>query len=186
MTTIKTFHLPKQYVATLTSDVFATGYYWDKGFPGSQPQAPKAFSVSTTYKIGPFDDDKNMAYQINGAGNVTLTIDYATEAAAQAANLNASTENANYIIDYDQGVWHKIIFTENVALEFRFPEGKVSSMVLELVDAGGITITWNENILFAGGAAPTLTETGTDLLTVMQDETGNQYALVVGLDVKAV
>lgn len=178
MSTSRTFFLPKQNVATFTSDAFASGFYWNKDQPGSTPGAPKSFIANTVYKIGPFNNDTNIVYQVLGAGNVTVNIDYVAENTNQAPNITASVEDAIVTVDYKDGVFHHITFTEDTELAFRFPPG-VLSLLLKLTNGGSVTVTW-PSINWAGGTQPTLTSSGDDLISILQDGNGDIYGLVVG------
>lgn len=82
-------------------------------------------------------------------------------------------------------------FTATIAasLSFAFSNapaaGRAQVVYLRLTNAGAFTITWPANTKFAGGAAPTLTSAGVDLLGVKYDSATSTYMVfVIGKDVK--
>lgn len=185
MATIDTFHLPKDYTATIAVDSNGTGHL--VRLDGSNtPSEFRTLSASTSYTIGPFNEDRQYRTTMTG-GSYTLDKSYkGTENSDQSTDVDVSTEDATYTIDYNDGVYHKLTFTENCVLEFKFPVGKINSMVLELIDAGGVTITLPAALEHPGGTPPTFTASGKDLVTVMTDKNGVQTMLVMGLDLQAV
>jgi hypothetical protein len=63
--------------------------------------------------------------------------------------------------------------------------GQSQVVLLRLTDAGGGTIVWPADTKFTAGTAPTLTESGVDVLGVYYDVTTTTYMVfVIGLDVK--
>lgn len=65
--------------------------------------------------------------------------------------------------------------------------GTVSSFILELVNGGSAAITWPTGITWAGGVAPTLTSSGTDVLGFYTSNNGTTWrGLVLAANIRAV
>lgn len=63
--------------------------------------------------------------------------------------------------------------------------GNAASFILDLTNGGAGTITWWANTKWAGGAAPTLTASGRDVLGFFTHDAGTTWSgLVLGKDVK--
>lgn len=63
--------------------------------------------------------------------------------------------------------------------------GSVSAFVLDLTNGGAATVNWFSGVKWTGGAAPTLTASGRDVLAFFTHDAGTTWnAFVLGLDVK--
>lgn len=63
--------------------------------------------------------------------------------------------------------------------------GVVSAFVLDLTNGGSATVNWFSGVKWAGGAAPTLTASGRDVLAFFTHDAGTTWnGFVLGLDVK--
>lgn len=66
------------------------------------------------------------------------------------------------------------------------PSGDVNSFILELTNGGAYTITWWSGLTWNGGTAPTLTESGIDVLAFYTYDGGTTWrGLVIAQDIKA-
>ncbi len=121
-----------------------------------------------------------------GTGAFATIANYALQAdlMSQANNVQASNLAASgagpYTIQKTDGISHKITVSHNCTLAFAFTTGKVESMTVALVNAGAFTVTWPVGMLWAGGAHPTFTSSGTDLITVFHDGANILYGIVLG------
>jgi hypothetical protein len=64
--------------------------------------------------------------------------------------------------------------------------GSVSAFILDLTNGGAYAVTFFAGVTWAGGTAPTLTETGRDILGFFTHDGGTTWnGLVLGLDMQA-
>jgi hypothetical protein len=103
----------------------------------------------------------------------------------QADDVTADSDTT-YTFSYLDGSLHEVTVSSNCTFAFTFPSSEVNSLLLNIVNGGGSTITWPAGVLWAGGTAPTLTTTGTDVVAFWTDASDTVYGNVVALDVKAV
>jgi hypothetical protein len=101
-----------------------------------------------------------------------------TEVTETAVSISASD------IDLETGTYFYKTISGATTLTFSNPaaSGKVSSFTLEVTNPAS-NITWPASVVWEGGSAPTLTTTGTDVLTFFTRDGGTTwYGAVVGLD----
>jgi hypothetical protein len=94
---------------------------------------------------------------------------------------NGSKSSA-FTIDLANGQKQKATFTSTGALTVTVSNLSVGNYLFKFVNAGLRTITFSPAMKWAGGTAPTLTSSGTDLISVYTDGT-NLYGSAL-LDVK--
>lgn len=105
-----------------------------------------------------------------------------------ALNLKSSTQarvdmSSATAIDQAEGNY----FTKTIAANTTFtitnvPSGTVSSgFVLELTNGGAYTVTFPASVKWAGGAAPTLTASGVDVLVFITDDNGTTWRGAVSM-----
>jgi hypothetical protein len=81
-------------------------------------------------------------------------------------------------VDLSQGNNFRINRTGNISISFINPPTgpRAVGFTLVLEDGGsGATVTWNSNIEWANGAAPTLTTSGKDILVFYTYDGGSTY-----------
>ena len=82
------------------------------------------------------------------------------------------------------GVWFKYTATSTLNWAFNNPgtaDYDVQSFVLELTNGGAYTMNWPSGTKWAGGSAPTLTASGTDILGFYTSDMGTTwYGFVLG------
>ncbi len=94
-----------------------------------------------------------------------------------------------YNIDLKTGsVFSKtVIETTTFTVSGAAPAGEVSSFILELTNGGDFTVGWFAGVVWDGGAAPTLTAGGKDIIAFYTVDGGvNWSGLTVGLNMQAV
>lgn len=62
--------------------------------------------------------------------------------------------------------------------------GRATTILLKLTNAGSATITWPSGVLWPGGQAPTLTAAGLDVIVMETDDGGATWVAVPNIDVK--
>jgi len=104
--------------------------------------------------------DKN----ITGLGSVSFT-----------QELDGGTETGNFSVDFATDQKHKTTLTANtITLTLDTTSVGVGNYLLKVVNGGLATLTWaaeSGSILWAGGVAPTLTASGTDIVSFYFDGT---------------
>ena len=93
----------------------------------------------------------------------------------------AASANTTYTLVEATSNYHKVTFTSDCTLAFTFTSGAVQSMIIQLIDAGAYTVTF-PTTLWAGGAAPTFTASGTDIIVVWHNGDNVVYGAVIGQD----
>jgi hypothetical protein len=91
-------------------------------------------------------------------------------------NIGNSTGTVN--IDLTEGNNFYVNRTGAISINFNNPPSGPRAIGFTLVlndGAGGATVTWNENIEWANGAAPTLTTSGKDILVFYTYDGGTTY-----------
>lgn len=97
---------------------------------------------------------------------------------------NLETISGATTIDLSAG--NVIIATIGGATAFSFKglvRGKANTVLLKLTNAGSATITW-PGVKWAGGAAPTLTAAGLDVIILEKDDDLGWMGILAGADVK--
>lgn len=85
-------------------------------------------------------------------------------------------------IDWTAGNKQKSTLTDNVTYTFTNPSGACSLILKVIQDAGGTnTVTWDGDVQWAGGNAPTITVTGNavDIVAFYYDGNGNYYGSII-------
>lgn len=102
-----------------------------------------------------------------------------------SANLNlaqtnvAANSNTTFTQDVSKCQYFKITISSACTLAFTFNSTAVQSAIVQLVNGGSQTITWT-SVKWPGGAAPTFTSSGTDMVVIWQNGDGNIYGALVG------
>jgi len=94
---------------------------------------------------------------------------------------------ATRTIDLDTGNFFSATLDQACTFTFSNPvaSGNFCGFALALIDGDAYTITWPTSVDWAGGAAPTLTGSGLDLLVFVTYNGGATWiGLVSGLDIK--
>ena len=121
-------------------------------------------------------------WAMNGNLSVGGTVVVSGTTTASAGFFEHRTAMAALNIDLNTGsVFTKTIAGASTLTVSNVPAtGTVASFILQLVNPG-TNVTWFANIRWAGGAAPTLTASGTDVLGFYTFDAGaNWYGLVLG------
>ncbi len=163
-------------------------------------------TIGNTYTLSGWDVDGAVSVDFFTvtAGNVpTAVLGSTVTATTQALNDNstkvATTEYVNNVVklgqtnvaansnttftqDVDTNQYFKITFTSNCTLDFTFNSGLVQSMCVELINAGAFTVTLPGALEWAGGAAPTFTAAGTDIIVVWNNGDNVIRAALIGQD----
>ncbi len=95
-------------------------------------------------------------------------------------NLNSAT-NANF----EDGNVHSFTVTGSFTLTLTNPpaSGTAGSITFEITNGGSSTLTWDPQIIWPGGNAPSLTASGPDTVTVYTTNAGTTiYGFAAGLD----
>lgn len=114
-----------------------------------------AIKVSNTTVI---DDSRNVLY-----------------VASQGEAVSIST--ASPTMDLNSGDVFNITVTGTTSLAFSNTpaSGKVKCVLLEITNGGAYTVNWPTNTKWPNGTAPTLTSSGTDLVTFFTDDGGTNW-----------
>lgn len=108
----------------------------------------------------------------NGAGSITAAIN------VSQTNV-AANSNTTFTLVSNTSNYYKVTFTSNCTIAFTFPSGEATSMVVQLINAGAFTVAFS-SLLWAGGAAPTFTSSGTDMIVVWQNGDNIKYGALIG------
>ena len=91
----------------------------------------------------------------------------------------AASSNITFTQNVSTNQYFKITVSSNCTLAFTFDSGLVESMCLQLINAGAFTVTWS-SVLWAGGAAPTFTSSGTDMVVIWHNGDNIIYGALIG------
>lgn len=94
----------------------------------------------------------------------------------------ACSSNTTYTPSINTNHYYKLTFTSSCTLAFTFNSGSAQSMCVELINAGGYTITWPASLEWAGGTEPTWTTTGRDIIVVWNNGDNLVSAALIGQD----
>lgn len=89
-------------------------------------------------------------------------------------------------VNYALGDWFHIQPSGAITLSFTNFPTQVGGVVIEAEDFGAVAVTWPAGTRFSGGAAPTFTSSGTDLLSVIKDVSGVFYVQVIDQDYQSI
>lgn len=163
-------------------------------------QTASTYTNNFKAKLVDFIDLRTSMYIAGRTNQVTLASlgvsdglmrdnDYATKLelnetrTRQASDQSASSGTVT--LNYTNGDLFKVTASGSISIAVsNMPTGKVSSLTLQAINFGGYSITWPSGIKWAGGAAPSLTTTGTDFISIMKDGAGHTYGFLLGRDVK--
>ena len=125
----------------------------------------------------------------NGVTATTQTINDNSTKVATTAYVNttvslgqtnvACNSNTTFTQNVATNQYFKLTFTSNCTLAFTFDSGLVESMCLQLINAGAFTVTWT-SVLWAAGAAPTFTSSGTDMVVIWHNGDNIIYGALIG------
>ena len=112
---------------------------------------------------------------ISGGDNTLTTKEYVDDKVSTLPGYGESGGNISLSdIDLSQGnMWYKTI-TANTTFTFTNTH-LLTGFTLYIEDGGSYTITWPSTIKWAGGIPPTLTATGTDVLTFSTFDSGTTW-----------
>jgi photosystem II stability/assembly factor-like uncharacterized protein len=99
----------------------------------------------------------------------------------------AGGTGGSYAVDLATGNYFTRTFNANATISLsNVPAtGTAQAFVFDITNAGAFTITWFANLKWPGGAAPTLTASGRDVLIFFTHDNGTTWnGFVSGLDVK--
>ena len=105
---------------------------------------------------------------------------------AEVVNARGSISGAQTI---DMELGNVVTATITAATTFTFTNppatGRAGGFVLVLTNGGAGVVTWPTSVKWAGGTAPTLTASGTDIISFISKDAGTLwYGIVSGKDVK--
>lgn len=158
-------------------DVFATGTTAWQAVPYNVPldssvtAAKLANDAVTNFKIL----DGNVATQKLADAAVStakIGLTQGTDVSSGSGTTTIAMATTSYI---------KVTATGNITIDFTPSPSRPGGTVLQAVDFGAHTITWTGVDDWAGGVAPTLTTSGTDLLGFVCDDDGIVRGYVIGL-----
>ena len=112
------------------------------------------------------------------AGKVSLTGDESIAGAKTFAEGPYGTASAMDGEEIDLATGS--VFTKTVTADADFtitgaPAGTAASFAFVLTDGGSYTVTWPASVLWAGGTAPVLTASGTDVLAFLTPDGGTTW-----------
>ena len=130
-------------------------------FNGSANIVPNIVTDTTPELGGNLDaKDKN----ITGAGSISFT-----------QELDNGSKTANFTVDFATDQKQKVTMTENTfTLTLDTTDVGVGNYLLKIVNGGLATLTWaseSGSVYWAGGTAPDLTSSGTDIVALYFDGT---------------
>jgi hypothetical protein len=117
---------------------------------------------------------------VNLARNSRVSIGQASDPVAQIDLNGAAVQNAVAMPAGDMDLALGQVFSRTIAANTTFsfsnvPGGRAVTVVLHLTNAGSRTNTWPASVKWAGGAAPTLTAAGVDILVFFTDTGGTLW-----------
>lgn len=149
-----------------------------------------AIKVSSTTVI---DDSRNLVNVVAitasanvAAGNINLADGILSRPKVQDYSL---THNAlgnvsgSTTINLESGNYISATATGNVTWTFSNPPANPNAggFILELANGGAYTMTWPGGTAWPGGVAPSLTASGTDVLTFITDNAGTTWRGVASM-----
>ncbi len=110
-----------------------------------------------------------------------------TSSYIQIADDTVSSTDTTHTFNYANGGMQQLTLVATQAdftIAFSgFVSGAVCTMIIDLVNVGGYTITWPSGVLFDGGEEPEWTTTGTDRALVVKDKDDVYSVCAIGLDI---
>ena len=126
---------------------------------------------------------------LNKDGDTATNLILKSPSIEQLPTLNAATTGATLSVDYSQGSIVKITasagvtsFTINITNTI---SSKVNTIILQCIDFGGKTITWSNNVKWAGGTAPAFSNKPTtgsamDVVMILKDNSNSFFGFLSG------
>jgi len=106
---------------------------------------------------------------------------------AETVQFNSESDNgsktANFTVTWNNAQKQKVTLTANTMTMTLGNPTSVGNFLLKIVNGGLATLTWaatSGSVLFPGGTAPTLTSSGTDIISMYYD--GTNFYVVESLD----
>jgi hypothetical protein len=124
-------------------------------------------------------NNTGVTQSVNDNSTKVATTAYVNNAVNYTQTNVAANSNTTFTQAISTAQYFKITFTSSCTLAFTFDSGLVESMALQLVNAGAYTVTWT-SILWAGGAAPTFTTSGTDVVVIWHNGDNIMYGALIG------
>jgi hypothetical protein len=111
--------------------------------------------------------------------NIQLNVSRVRQAPSQTISSGTAT------LDYTKGDFFVITASGNITIALaNIPSNAVSSVTLKCTNFGSYMITWPSGTKWAGGYAPSLTASGSDLISFMTDADSNRYGVLLARDIK--
>jgi len=174
---------------TAVSDNTLLGSFQYRGYAGATDEFKVAASIQV-FVDGTVDDDPYKMpgrlefYTTGVAADATPTLALTLDSSQNAvfagtvgfnSEVDGGSETGNFTIDFSTAQKQKTTLTENVmTITLDTTNITVGNYVLKVVNGGLATITWaaeSGSIKWATGAIPSLTSSGTDIITIYFDGT---------------
>lgn len=134
-------------------------------------------------------DDK-IIIQDTSDNNKVKTVEFSDVPASDELNRRvrltqtnvAANSNTTFTLVSDISNYYKVTFTSSCTIAFTFPSAEVTSMCVELINAGAFTVTFPVGLQWPGGTAPTFTVSGKDIIVVWNNGDNVNYATLIGQD----
>lgn len=124
-------------------------------------------------------NNTTVTQSVNDNSNKIASTAYVNNAVNYTQTNVAANSNTTFTQNIATAQYFKITVSSNCTLAFTFDSGLVESMCLQLINAGAFTVTWT-SILWAGGAAPTFTSSGTDMVVIWHNGDNIKYGALIG------
>lgn len=99
----------------------------------------------------------------------------------------AVLDTATHIFDFAKGDMQAITAPASGSFTLalsNFVSGEVSSVIIDAINWGGVTVFWPNGLEFPNGMEPALTASGTDRLYIVKDKNEVFALTIAGLDIK--
>jgi hypothetical protein len=103
----------------------------------------------------------------------------------ETVNILGTLSSTPVDIDLNEGNIVSATCATDITFTFSNPpvSGKCGSFIFVITNGGSVSITWPVSVAWAGGTEPTLTTSGTDILTFFTIDGGTiWYGVECGLD----
>lgn len=142
---------------------------------------PYTTSIDETKLDQESDSIKEARQEIEDTANaVNSMIDFDT---APAIN-NLGTVTSNVSLNIDNHSAFKMTVGANIDISFTgtLTSGRMQQGIIFIDNGGSYNLTYGTEVKFTDGVAPTLTTSGTDILTWINDGGSDVYVLFAGRD----
>lgn len=97
---------------------------------------------------------------------------------------NLGTVTTNQSLNFDNHSAFKMTIGADLQISFTgtLSSGRMQQGIIFITNGGAYNVTYGSGIVFTDGTAPTLTASGTDILTFISDGGANMYVLHAGRD----